>query len=152
MGGHPYWYYVDYEANVQDALDRLRRREFAAGRYNPVVYFPRFPVDLSDRPGSGHASIDAALEDSDSDGTRSILDLSRVSTRPHGDGTDLCMVAPVGDDALMDIFGTLRPSRDQVEQLMFDLLESIERGTGLYLVVYDDDAPTELFFAGYSFD
>jgi hypothetical protein len=35
MGGHAYWYLVPYESNVQDALDRLRDREFKAGPLQP---------------------------------------------------------------------------------------------------------------------
>jgi hypothetical protein len=45
MGGHPWFYFVDYEPDVNAALQKLREREFRAGRYNPVVWFPEFPVD-----------------------------------------------------------------------------------------------------------
>jgi hypothetical protein len=38
-----------------------------------------------------------------------------------------------------------------IEQNM-DFLEDVERGQAVYLVVYKDGKPEELFFAGYSFD
>ena len=47
MGGHPYWYVVAYDANLEAALERLREREFRAGRYNPVMPFIPFPITAS---------------------------------------------------------------------------------------------------------
>jgi hypothetical protein len=32
------------------------------------------------------------------------------------------------------------------------LLDDVERGTGVYVVLYDGATPTEICFAGYSFD
>ena len=82
MGASPYFYFVDYEPNIQSALDNLRDREFRAGRYNPVMPFPPFPIDASSpAPGAQHATIDQALTDSDADGTRSILDTWERSAR-----------------------------------------------------------------------
>jgi len=40
MGGHPYFYSVPYDPDENAALQRLRQREFFAGRYNPVIPFP----------------------------------------------------------------------------------------------------------------
>ena len=50
MGADPYWYFVPYEPDIESALQKLRRREFEAGRYNPVIKSMRFP--LSDPPPS----------------------------------------------------------------------------------------------------
>jgi hypothetical protein len=33
-----------------------------------------------------------------------------------------------------------------------DFLESVERGLCVYIPVFEDGQPSELFFAGYSFD
>ena len=81
MGAEPWYYFVAYQSNIQRALDALREREFRAGRYNPVVPLLEFPIS-GDYPGPGarHASIEAAIEASDADGTRSILDMTRVGT------------------------------------------------------------------------
>jgi len=97
MGGHPWWYLVPYEKDIAKSLEWLRQREFEAGRYNPAEPFPRFPVELDHAPGCQHASIDEAREDSDADGTRSILDVSRLSAKPDYDA-----VAP------LDAHGILR--------------------------------------------
>jgi hypothetical protein len=126
----------------------VRKREFEAGRYNPVIRFPDFPIGPeSPAPGAQHASIEEALAASAEDGTRSILDLSEVRERP-----DYCAVAPFEDEALEELFGTTRPTRDVVEEQMFELLEDIDRGQGMYFLLYEGDQPTEIVFMGYSFD
>lgn len=147
MGGHPWFYFVDYEPDVDAALDRLRRREFEAGRYNPAVDFPEFPVGPeTESPGAQHASIEEAVEEADADGTRSILDMERVSDEP-----DFNAVAPLPPEELLRLFGTERPTRREVEECE-ELFDLPERGQGVYVVVYDGERPTEIFFAGYSFD
>ena len=80
MGASPYFYSVKYEQDDNAALQKLRRREFEAGRYYPAVMFPEFPIDENaESPGAQHASIEEALIASDAQGTQSILDLTRVA-------------------------------------------------------------------------
>src|SRR5262249_34153082 len=110
MGGQPWWYLVPYEKDIAKSLEALRQREFKAGRYNPAEPFPNFPVDLAHTPGCKHGSIDEAREDSEADGTRSILDCSRLSAKPDYDA-----VAPLREDQLKEFFGTTRPSADDVQ-------------------------------------
>ena len=147
MGGHPWFYFVDYEPDIGAALQKLREREFQAGRYNPAVDFPEFPVGPdSQAPGAQHASIEEAIEEADADGTRSILDMERVSDEP-----DFNAVAPLPTEDLLELFGTERPTREMVEggEELYDMLE---RGQGVYVIVYEGERPSEIFFAGYSFD
>jgi hypothetical protein len=147
MGGEPWFYFVEYQADINSALQALRRREFQAGRYNPVTPMPEFPVEASAAgPGAQHSSIEEAIEDADADGTRSILDMERVSEDP-----DYGSVTPLSDEDLVDLFGTSKPTREMIES-NDDLFEAIERGQGVYIVAYRDDKPSEIFFAGYSFD
>lgn len=149
MGGHAYHYFVPYQENLESALQSLRKREFEAGRYNPAVPFP-FGSWPSQTPGPGqgakHKSIEAALEASDADGTRSILDMERVGTRP-----DFGVVVQLAPDRLMDLYGTAKPSRQMVSENM-DFFEEIERGQGIYIVVYEGGRPSEILFAGMSYD
>jgi hypothetical protein len=147
MGGHLWFYLVDYEADINAALQKLRLREFQAGRYNPVVWFPQFPVNPQfPSPGPQHRSIEKAVEASNEDGTRSILDMERVSKTP-----DYCAVAPLPEETLLEFFGTNKPTDEMVEN-SDELFESLERGQGVYIVVYNNDQPSGIFFAGYSFD
>jgi hypothetical protein len=117
-----------------------------AGRYNPAEPFPRFPVDQWHRPGREHASITAACAAADADGTRSILDMTRVAAKP-----DFGAVAPLDESELTELFGTVRPSAADVEESE-GLFDALERGQGAYIVVYEDDEPSHIFFAGYSYD
>jgi hypothetical protein len=147
MGGHPWFYFVNYEPDINSALQRLREREFQAGRYNPVIDFPEFPVTAdSPAPGPEHESIEDAFEESDADGTRSILDMMTVSDTP-----DFCAVTPLPEEDLLDLFGTNKPTHEMIEE-SDELYDKLERGQGVYIVVYRDNQPSEIFFAGYSFD
>ena len=147
MGGEPWFYFVPYQADINGALQALRRREFHAGRYNPVVPFPEFPVQGdAPAPGAQHASIEEAIEEADADGTRSILDMERVADEP-----DYGAITPMSEDDLVNLFGTATPTREMIESNE-DLFEAIDRGQGVYVIAYRDGKPSEIFFAGYSFD
>lgn len=147
MGAHPYWYAVKYRPDLDAALDELRDREFRAGRYNPVMPFIDFPITAaSPAPGAQHATIEDAFADADADGTRSILDITSV-----GDEPDFGVACPLSPEVLTHLYGTTRPTRAAVEANM-DFLADIERGHAVYVVCYTAGVPTELFFAGYSFD
>jgi hypothetical protein len=147
MGGHPYWYTVRYQQDISKALHELRQREFQAGRYNPVTPIPEFPITASSpAPGAGHGDIVEAMQASNADGTRSILDISAISTDP-----DYFTAAPLGDAALNSYFGTTQPSRALVESNM-RFLQGVQRGQAVYIVLYEQGVPAELLFAGYSFD
>jgi hypothetical protein len=146
MGGVPWFYYVPYQPDLDKALQELKQIEFAAGRYNPVIRFPEFPIGPdSPSPGPGHSSIKAAVKATMEDGTRSILDMERVSASP-----DYCVVAPLPESELRRLYGTTQPTREMVEEMMF--LEDAERGQGIYIILYKDGIPSEILFAGYSFD
>ena len=149
MGGHPYWYFVPHEDDAQAALDRLRARELAAGRYYPVLSDIKFaePGFAAQTPGAQHATIEEAMEDAAETGTRSILDIASV-----GDERDFCTAARLGDDELRARLGTPQPTREQILAGLLRVLEGIERGKAVYAAVYRDGAPAELFFAGYSYD
>ena len=147
MGGEPYYYFVPYEPDINQALQKLRVKEFEAGRYNPVIHFLDFPIGPSSpAPGKKHASIRKALEDSEADGTRSILDIERVGTR-----ADFGVANALPPERPVELYETDKPTRAMVEQNM-DFFEEIERGHGIYFIVYEGDKPSEIFFAGYSYD
>lgn len=132
MGAEPWDYFVPYEANIQAALDKLRQREFSAGRYRSAELRP--------------ATIEEAVENADADGTGSILDITTVADEP-----DFCTVCPLSDEAMEECFGTTQPTRQMIEENI-DFFEEIERGQGVYIIAYKDGKPSEIYFGGYSFD
>jgi hypothetical protein len=147
MGGHPYWYIVSHE-KPQKALEKLREREFKAGRYYPAVMFPRFPITPKTKsPGAQHESIEEAMEAADADGTRSILDIAAISATP-----EFLSASPLGKDVLKQLFGTTTPSRKEAEGKLSDILHDIERGHAVYIELYENNRPAEILFAGYSVD
>lgn len=147
MGAEPYYYFVEYESDANAALQRLREREFRAGRYNPVIPFLMFPLrPNAPSPGAKHASIEQAIEAAAEDGTRSILDLHSV-----GDEVDFGVAARLPPEKLEDLFETTEPTHELLESELA-IFNAIDRGQGACIVVYKDGNPSELFFAGYSYD
>jgi hypothetical protein len=132
MGAEPWNCFTKYDSNAQRALDKLREEEFAAGRFRYAEHAP--------------SSIEEALEIADADGTASILDIMQITDTP-----DFCCAAPFTDDELQNYFGTNRPTRADVQSAE-EYWDDIERGHARYAVVYSDGKPSELYFAGYSFD
>ena len=168
MGANPYFYFTPYQRDIEAALQALREQEFKAGRYDPAMqtaqpprymFQMRFPPDESwPAPGAQHASIEEALDASEESGTGSILDLSRVGTAP-----DFFTVCPLGDQELIELFGTTKPTRASLESVLINpgpnsheaaglFWEQINRGQGRYIVIYSGSEPREIFFVGYSFD
>ena len=131
MGGSPYQYVVEYDDDLQAALDRLRREVFRKGEYYGADRGPETP--------------EQALELAEETGTRSILDILRVQADPVH-----CCAAPLTPEELTRYFGTDRPSAQAVEA-SDEFWEDLERGKARCLVVYDGDR-RKIFFAGYSFD
>ncbi len=132
MGAEPWDYFVEYENDIQAVLDKLKEREFQAGRFR---YSEENP-----------STIDEAREIADADGTASILDMDRIGTQP-----DFGVLVPLSKKQLTELFGTDKPTRAMIEQSM-DFYEDIERGQGIYIVAYDGNNPSEIFFGGYSYD
>jgi hypothetical protein len=148
MGGSPYWYYVPYEDDKNSALNKLRNKEFEAGRYYPVMDDIDFPVTgESECPGKQHKTIEEAIEAAEENGTRSILDIHTVS-----DEDDYCIARILTEDELEDYFGTIKPDKQTIEDSFDNFMDDIERGQALCITVYENELPSELFFVGYSFD
>jgi len=148
MGANPWWYVVDYEENIDSALQVLRQREFQAGRYYPATDYIDFPIILSSpTPGAQHPSIETAIEAAGAEGTQSILDIQRISEyRMQG------TVAPLEELELLNIFGTLTPSGIREDEIPDELFDFLDRGQAVYVVIFEDSSPRSLLFAGYSYD
>lgn len=150
MGGEFWSYSVPYQQDIQAALESLRQQEFQAGRFwQPDEVYPGFLGRLLGRGPSKPkrpASIEEARKISDATGTRSILDMERVSETPA-----LGAVSPVPPEELRELFGTEQPTREAIEQ-SDEFFERLERGQGVYIIIYQQGRPQEIYFAGYSYD
>ncbi len=61
------------------------------------------------------------------------------------------MVVRMADEELMEFFGTTKPTRAHIEE-NDEFLDDIDRGQGIYIIAYENDQPSEIYFAGYSYD
>ena len=107
---------------------------FQSGEFNGVEFGPATPEE----------ALRMTVEDGD--GTRSILDIMQVADAPN-----FCCAAPLTPDELQRYFGHGKPTREQLKQAG-GFWEDIERGHCRVIVLYHGDEPTQLYFAGYSFD
>jgi hypothetical protein len=60
-------------------------------------------------------------------------------------------VVPLARERLVELYETEQPTRGMIEDNM-DFFEEIQRGQGIYIIAYERGQPSELFFAGYSYD
>ena len=159
MGADSYFYYVNYEEDKNSALQKLRQREFEAGRYSPAMYqwdIP-YPVDnLEDAPtpGKQHPSIEEVWKDElvMEQGTGTILDIMQLS-----DKLDYSSAYILKEEELIKHFGTDKPTREIIDKKIWDYWEYVAnsfgvRGVGICITVYKNDVPAELYFAGFSYD
>ena len=73
-----------------------------------------------------------------------------------------CTTFPLSTDELVQLFNTDKPTHAMVEAVIVlsqqneeaaaEFWESLDRGTGRHIVIYENDEPIEVFFIGYSFD
>jgi hypothetical protein len=167
VGANPYFYFTPYQADLRQALQALREQEFRAGRYDPAMRMAdppsymfefSFPPDSTEPgPGAQHASIEEAMDAGQESGTGSILDLVNISDQP-----DFSAASPLPSEDLIRIFGTTHPTRDLLQSLLGGqnfrdpglrfFWEQIDRGQGRYVVLYANSEPSEIFFAGMSWD
>ena len=115
--------------------------------------------DLIREYGGVQEAMNAVFEQSSEEGTQSILDMNRIACQPG-----ICVASPLTEQELQSIFQTNQPSHEMIEAVLLNeaaienwepwesFWESIGNGEGRYIVVYEENQPRELFFAGYSFD
>ena len=132
MGGEPWFHVAPYQSDIPAALEALRQRVFAEGEYRGSDAEP--------------ATIEEALENMDADGTASILDIDHVAGSPEPTGVTVLSPAEA-----KQYFGTERPTRADIERAD-QFWDDIGRGESVCVVLYSGDRPSELYFAGISFD
>jgi hypothetical protein len=105
--------------------------------------------DEDDEPGDGRpGSIEELLELVAEDGTHSILDIEGISPRRmFGAAT------PLAERHYERVFGSARPTHEQVERRWDRLSDRLDRWQAYYVTVYDATGrPAEYAFIGCSGD
>jgi hypothetical protein len=165
MGASGWSYFVPYRAEINAALQELREQVFRKGEYYRVAPYwkERKEEDYAGYPEERRrllverlrekqslaepTTIESLLKWNGEEGTHSILDVDRVTAEPEPGS-----VSPLKDQELLDIFGTLAPTRELIEQKSAEIQLLRRRGTGTWIAVYRGDTPVEIFFGGYSGD
>jgi len=103
-------------------------------------------------------TIEDLLQQTDADGTHSILDIAGIAEQPA-----FRMATPLSREEHLALLGTEKPTRARVEAALVQQreqrkpwekgLEDIRGGwQAIYFIVYKDDTPDELCFCGLSGD
>lgn len=126
--------------------DRLAAEKFWA----LLTMFPRpdqgpLPRPPDAAPGDRPGSIEELLATAAEDGTHSVLDIVRTG-RLRGFGVATPLPARGGQR----VFGTTRPSHEQVEASWLVVTERLDRWQAHYLAVYRGGEPVEYAFIGCS--
>lgn len=184
MGSDAWHHFTPYQVDINAALQQLKEREFRAGHYGFDYWLSQmdellrtlgvqsstttdaleaahnmkttFADELIKKYGTVQAAMDAVLRESNDSGTKSVLDMIRVTSEPN-----TCAVCPLTEEELCEIFSTNQPSHEVLENILLNETEpescesfwdSIGRGEGRYVIIYESGQPVELFFAGFTFD
>ena len=93
------------------------------------------------------ASIEELLRTNAESGTHSILDIDGIADNPT-----FGVATPVPDEELVRALGTTQPTAEDVESVVSDFCENLERWQAVYFIVYKDGQPHEVRFVGRSGD
>jgi hypothetical protein len=146
----------DWESNLEfftsqaadPKLPQTTRGKFAA--LASQLQQLRESGESTPNPAPKPRTIEELLESRAENGTHSILDIARVAPTP-----ELGTITPLPKSRLVELFGSQKPTRSDIGQKMSSgELEACicERWQGIYILVYQKDQPTEIFFAGCSGD
>lgn len=150
MGASGWEYLVPYQADLQAALDDLRRQVFVSGEYvSPVTWGLTEPQSVE-----ALAQQEYYWQFMGENGTHSIIDVLTVVPYEMGEqepGT----VCAFTDEEYEDYFSSTRPTRADWDRFRCDSVFDeyvAERWTGRAMVLWAGDAPSEIAFWGYSGD
>jgi len=170
MGASGWHYFTPYRVDVAEALETRRQDVFRRKDYgDPVLRMKIAPGDLPRLPPAREAfeqlaslqsaggfdgvpeadSIDELLEQCAEQGTHSILDIAGGLS----DGPDFGTAFPMPGHVMLDLYGTNRPTREQVEAKIHERGDELDRWQCWYVIVHDTAGrPSEIYFEGCSGD
>ena len=172
MGSSMWLYWADYEPDFEMVLQKARRAVFDAGEYflgpKPPLEWLGEPIDPDDpwdpdvpkdyleyltwlkNAGDRPATIEDLIRWNGpwGEGTQSIIDIERISDELFTVQSSTL----VPDDLLLEIFGTVKPAAEMINDHGMELFELTSRGTAVHIVVYEDGQPDKIVYVGATFD
>lgn len=163
MGSSAWNYFVPYQQEIEKALNDLREEVFRNGKYYMRPKSEIDPDEFLDAPKeileilpewiereksfTIPNSIDDLLEWNGEEATHSILDFTKIGLVP-----DFGTVTLLSDNQLLILFGTDKPTRHIIEQNSHKIWDLQNNWGAIYIIVYKDNMPDEIFFGGHSGD
>ncbi len=169
MGATGWSYFVPYQADINQALQHLKQDVFNQGAYEQpdvgsveefsrLIPKPLLPwrdlllAEFRYRQRTRRRkpkTIKQLLKQVAEDGTHSILDIERIAAERA-----LGTIVPLLREELIQIFGTDMPTHEIVERasLAGHLEKLYGRWEGIYVIVYKQSEPDEIYFEGASGD
>ena len=146
MGAESWTYYVPYQENLEQAFQDLRQRVMDTGDYEIPENYKDAPLPQTIEEVWRRCAEEGA-------GTYSILDMASLSTDPNA--TETGLVQPLSSQDLRELFGGEKPTRAEVEATFEEgwFWDKVRTNWGgLYVIIYQNNDPYELVFAGFSGD
>jgi hypothetical protein len=151
VGASEWWYVVPYQEDLEAALEALRRRVFTDGDFiSPADFGLPVPETVDDL-----AYQEMYEEFMGTNGTHSIIDVTRGVLRPGDDLGGESTIWSLTDEEAQRVFGSARPTRDDFDAAGQRALQDLVTGgrwTGRAVVLWAGDDPDEIAFWGYSGD
>lgn len=135
MGGTPWIFYTKYNSDINAAL--LNLQSSLKMNNNNVHY--NYQLDTNNL-STDEFSI-ASLNDEGS-----ILEFKGISNE-----MEMLYFTSLPEENIFEYFNTNRPTKLDIN-LNLNFLDLLDRGFGIYLILYKDNQPDEICFAGYTFD
>lgn len=165
MGASSWSYIVPYQIDISRAFQELKESVFRKGEYYTEAkflagmekvmqerlspesfhHFQETKTQLQNQPSP--ATIQELLQMNGNSGTHSIIDMEGVSITP-----EFGKVTPFSPQDLIDLFNTDKPTREMAEEKLSEIQERCEIWQGIYFIVFQNNSPSEILFAGISGD
>lgn len=146
MGSAPWDCFTEYQPDLSNALQHAREKALETKSYS-----------CSCEDGD-HASFEDAMECADADGTCSIIDIEDVSSHflKGGRSDEPGVAYALSPDHLTNFFGTDKPTKEAITGApnlsLSKMFGMIGRGCAVHVTVFRDGQPSEIYFAGMSYD
>jgi hypothetical protein len=178
MGASAWEYFTPYQADHEKAFHDLRQEVFESGNY--FLYTPTLPSSEAEYLEQAYnmglilteqdeewqreqyrkdkeryskpkpETIEELIEWGAEDGTHTIIDMASFTDDP--DCTDFFTAIPLSQAQLLELFETTKPTHQMIVEKRSAILNLRQRWQATYIIVYEDDNPTEIFFTGFSGD
>lgn len=136
---------IEQELSDLQALDTEEQKKWQTLKRDYQIELAG--LNAEPEPATIDEKIEALLLLEQESGTHSILDILDISSKP-----ELFCITPLSNQELQTIFGKEKPTREMVIANEDTLMDWRGRWEGIYVIVYQNNQPHEIYFTGFSGD